>query len=195
MSLLRRALAIVLVAIGIGAATLPPAPAAAWTLWERTAYKTLTYEAMHNAFDLTLYGSLLGGSLVGSPVFLGTNAAMSAAVYYAHEYAWESASPSNEPFTDWTTLSKLVTYRVATTVKNIGLGLMFTGDPTLATGFAVISAVADTGFYLANEWGWGAWQPPGAPAVEPPSRIAQTRTLDAHDRLEIGRGAPISMAY
>ena len=134
-------------------------PAAAMSLWERTAYKTLTYEVMHNAFDLGLYGTMLEGSLAGSPVFLGTNAAMSTAVYYAHEYAWEIVQPSTEPFSDWTTVTKLVTYRAVTAAKNVALGLLFTGDPTLATGFAVISAVADTGFYLVNEWAWGPWVP------------------------------------
>jgi uncharacterized membrane protein len=136
------------------------APAAAWTLEERTALKTLTYEVMHNAFDLTLYNTVLEGTLAGSPVFLGVNAALSAAVYYTHDYVWETVQPATVPFSDWTTFYKLVTFRAATTVKNIGIGLLFTGDPTIATGFAIASAIADTGFFLGNEWAWGAWVPP-----------------------------------
>ncbi|MFX4219665.1 MAG: DUF2061 domain-containing protein [Thalassobaculum sp.] len=144
-----------------GASAQEPAVAgvSASEVWERNLYKTATYEVMANGFDAILYGALLGGTAAAAPAFLLTNAALSTAAYYGHETAWDLGFEDTQPFGGWTLPLRTATYRVVSTAKNYGLGLLFTADPATAAGFAAVSAVADISFYLLNDVAWGAYWP------------------------------------
>ena len=128
-------------------------------IWERNLYKTLTYEVMANGFDIVLYGALLGGTAAQAPAFLVTNAVLSGAAYYLHETAWDIGSDDPQPLGGWTLPARATSYRVVSSAKNYGLGLLFTADPVTAAGFTAVSAVADLSFYLINDLAWSLYWP------------------------------------
>ncbi|SDG21552.1 hypothetical protein [Thalassobaculum litoreum] len=128
-------------------------------VWERNLYKTFTYEVMANGFDIVLYSTLLGGTAAAAPAFILTNAALSTAAYYTHETVWDLGFGNPQPFGGWTLPIRTASYRVVSSAKNYGLGLLFTADPVTAAGFTAVSAVADLSFYLINDLAWNLYWP------------------------------------
>ena len=149
--------------------TLPPlaaAEAAAGTMpvWERTLFKTLTYQAVANLSDLALYDLLLGGTAVAGAGFFAVNAASAAALYYGYEYAWQTLGPPPEEKTHGTIAQKTVAYRVLNSARNFTLGYAFGGSIGIAAGFVAANFVTDTAIFVANEYAWDALRPAaGAP--------------------------------
>lgn len=142
-----------------GEASVPGGRLDSGEVLERNLYKTLTYEVLTNGFDAINYGLILGGNLAGAPVFIGVNAVLAATSYYAHETAWDLGFTDPEPFGGWSLLARTATYRVVSSAKTYGLALLFTGDPVVATSFAVAGAIGDVTVYLANDWAWHAYWP------------------------------------
>lgn len=142
-----------------------PATDQGWSIWELSAYKTLTYEAMAQSFELASYYLILGGSAVGGAGFFVVNAGTAAVTYYAHEMAWQFFGPLPEPFSAWTLPAKAATYRAISIARTFGLGYLVAGDPVVATGFVIVAAIADTGLYVLNDYAWSlaAPPPPSAP--------------------------------
>lgn len=145
-------------------------PAAPLPVWERTLYKTLTYQAASNLSDLALYAALLGGSAAGSAGFVAVNLASAMALYYSHDYAWETLGPAAEDKSHRTVASKTVTYRLVATAKNFALGYAFGGSAAAATAFVAAGAVADTVIFVGNEYAWDAFRPRTA-TRRPPATI------------------------
>lgn len=144
-----------------------PATEQGWSVWELTTYKTLTYEAMANGFDLATYYLILGGTAAGSAGFFAVNAGTAAVAYYTHEIVWSVFGPLPEPYAEWTLATKAVTYRVISVARSYGLGYLIAGDPLLAGGFAIAGGIADTGFYVINDYVWSLVAPPATPASRP----------------------------
>lgn len=149
------------------AATLPvhaqaPAAEQGWSVWELTTYKTLTYEAMAQGFDLAAYYVILGGTAAGSAGFFVANAGTAAVAYYTHEIVWDFLGPLPEPYAEWTLATKAATYRVVSVARSFGLGYLIAGDPLAATGFAIAGGIADTAFYVINDYAWSLLAPPPA---------------------------------
>lgn len=140
----------------------PADTAAPLPAWERTLYKTLTYQAASNLSDLALYGVLLGGSAAGSAGFVAVNLVSAMALYYTHDYAWETLGPAPEDKSHRTVAQKTATYRVAATAKNFALGYAFGGSAVAATAFVAAGAVADTVIFVGNEYAWDAFRPAAA---------------------------------
>ena len=160
--------------LGIGLALLTAVPALAQEagapaadplpVWERTLYKTLTYQAAANLSDLVLYDLLLGGTVAAGGGFFAINAASAAALYYTFEYTWQSLGPAPEDKTHQTVAAKTVLYRMFNSSRNFALGYAFGGSVAAATGFVAANFLTDTAIFVANEYGWDAFRPvPPAP--------------------------------
>jgi len=129
-------------------------------IWERTLYKTLTYQTMANLSDLALYDVLLGGTAVaGGAGFFAANAASAAALYYGYEYAWQIFGPPPGEKTNQTILQKTVLYRVLNSSRNFTLGLTFGGSTTVALAFVGANFVTDTAIFVGNEYAWDLFRP------------------------------------
>jgi uncharacterized membrane protein len=139
-----------------------PATAAAdgsLPVWERTLYKTLTYQAVANLSDLALYDVLLGGAAVAGGGFFVANAASAAALYYGYEYAWQMVGPPPGEKTHEDILHKTVLYRVLNSSRNFTLGLTFGGSTTAAIAFVGANFVTDTIIFVGNEYAWDLFRP------------------------------------
>jgi len=162
-----KAIAMVLAALVVIAA--PARAADPGEVLERNLYKTVTYEVLTNGFDAVMYGLVLGGSAASAPLFVGVNATLAAASYYAHETAWDLGFDEPAPFGDWTLAVRTATYRVVSSTKTYALALVFTGDPVAATSFAVVGAIGDVSIYLLNDIAWDRYWPltvePAAPTI------------------------------
>ena len=145
-------------------------------VWERTLYKTLTYQAAANLSDLALYGVLLGGTAVAGAGFFAVNAVSAASLYYGFEYAWQAFGPPPEEKTNQTIAQKTVLFRVLNSSRNFALGYGFGGSVTVAAGFVAANFVTDTLIFVTNEYAWDVFRP-GAPARSQitPSSLAVIR--------------------
>lgn len=160
-------LAVVLVVVLALAAPAAAQSSREMAMWERSAYKTLTYETMSNGVDLALYSLVLGGTLSAGPTFLLVNAGTAATAYYLHELAWAEWGPPEEEYDSVTQVGKAASFRLANTTRAFGVGLMFVrGDPLAAGTFALLGAAADTAVYVYNDWAWRNWFPVRKP-LEP----------------------------
>lgn len=131
-------------------------------VWERTLYKTLTYQAVANLSDLALYNVLLGGTAVAGGGFFIANAASAAALYYGYEYAWQTVGPPPEQKTHGTIAEKTIYYRLLNSSRNFALGYTFSGSTAVAAGFVAANFLTDTAIFVANEYAWDSFRP-GAP--------------------------------
>ena len=143
-----------------------PAEAAADALpvWERSLYKTLTYQAAANLSDLALYDVVLGGTAAACAGFFAVNAASAAALYFGFEYAWQTLGSAPPETSHGAILEKTVYYRLLNSSRNFALGYAFSGSTAVAAGFVAANVVTDTAIFVANEYGWDAFRPvPPAP--------------------------------
>jgi uncharacterized membrane protein len=135
--------------------TLAPADAGlVLPTWERTLYKTLTYQAVANLSDIVLYNVLIGGSATTAGTFFAANALSAAALYYGFEYTWQSVGPRLEDTNEGTLAEKTVLYRVLNSSRNFALGLTFGGSAAAAGAFVVANFVTDTVIFVGNEYVW-----------------------------------------
>lgn len=160
----RRSITAALLCIGM----LAPVPAGAQEsaaapeplpIWERSFYKTLTYQTLANLSDFALYGVVLGGSAATGAGFVAVNTASAAALYYSYEYLWESYGPPPEQKSHAMIVEKTVYYRALSSAKNFALGYAFVGNVGAAAGFVASSFLADTAIFLGNEYAWDLFRP------------------------------------
>lgn len=137
----------------------PTEPADTLPVWERTLYKTLTYQAVANLSDLALYDLLLGGTAVAGGGFFIVNAASAATLYYGYEYAWQMLGPPPGEKTHGTIAEKTVLYRLLNSSRNFALGLTFGGSTAAAVGFVAANFLTDTVIFVSNEYAWDAFRP------------------------------------
>lgn len=151
-----------IVATGATARAAEPVPAAdagALPTWERTLYKTLTYQAVANLSDLALFSLVLGGTASAGTAFLAVNALSAAGLYYPYEYLWATVGPSSEETTHATVAFKTAVYRMFNASRNFALGYAFAGQTTLAAGFVAANFVTDTAIFVTNEYAWDVFRP------------------------------------
>jgi len=128
-------------------------------VWERTLYKTLTYQAVANLSDLALYDVVLGGTAAAGAGFFAVNAASAAALYFGFEYAWQTLGSSTPDMTHATIMEKTIYYRLLNSSRNFALGYAFSGSAAVAAGFVAVNVVTDTAIFVTNEYGWDAFRP------------------------------------
>lgn len=141
-----------------GAQTPVPLP-----MWQRTLYKTITYQTVLNAADLVLFELLIGGGTVVTAGFFATNALSAAALYYAFEYAWRTHGPTLDQTTERTLVEKTLLYQAVNSGRYFALGYGFGGGAAIATTFTVVNFVADTAIFAVNEYAWDILRPQQAP--------------------------------
>lgn len=123
-------------------------------VWQRTLYKTLTYQAVANLSDVALYNLLIGGSAATVGSFFAANALSAVALYYGFEYAWQSLGPPLEETDAAVLAEKTVLYRVINSSRNFALGYTFSGNMAAAGGFVVANFVTDSAIFVGNEYIW-----------------------------------------
>ncbi len=129
---------------------------------ERSAYKTLSYQAVANLSDLGLFAVILGGSAVTGSSFLVVNAVSAAGLYFPYEYAWTAYGPTTEEMTPYTLAIKTANYRILNAVRNFGVGYLFGAGAIGGATFVAANFITDTAIYLTNEAAWDAVRPTGA---------------------------------
>ncbi|NQW09338.1 MAG: DUF2061 domain-containing protein [Alphaproteobacteria bacterium] len=137
-----------------------PAPLPAW---QRTLYKTITYQAVSNAADLVLFDLLIGGGALATAGFFAANAVTTAALYYGFEYTWQTFGPPLDETTGRTLLEKTILYRGVNSSRIFVLGYVFGGGVGVATAFVAADFVTDTAVFVSNEYVWDILRPQQAP--------------------------------
>ncbi|WPZ33636.1 DUF2061 domain-containing protein [Thalassobaculum sp. OXR-137] len=128
-------------------------------IWQRTLYKTLTYQAAANAADVLVFDMLVGASAATTTGFFIANAATAAAAYYGFEYAWQTWGPTLEETTQETIVEKTILYRFIGVGRNATLGYLYGGSALTAGAFASLNVVYDTSIFLTNEYVWDVLGP------------------------------------
>ena len=138
-------------------------PAVDLPVWQRTLYKTLTYQTVANLSDIALYTVLIAGPSAAAGSFFAANALSAAVLYYGFEYTWQTLGPPLDE-TDATTLAeKTVLYRVINSSRNFALGYTFGGTAAAAGAFVVANFVTDTAIFVGNEYVWDILEPGTSP--------------------------------
>jgi uncharacterized membrane protein len=134
-------------------------------LWERTLYKTLTYQAVANATDLILFELFLinGATAATTAGFFAVNAATAAAAYYSYEYAWRTYGPPLDETDERTLAEKSILYRGIASSRNFILGYAFSGSLASAAAFVAANFATDSVIFLSNEYVWDILRPDLAP--------------------------------
>ncbi len=132
-------------------------------LWQRTLYKTLTYQTAANAADVLVFDLLVGASAATTTGFFVANAATAAAAYYGFEYAWQNLGPSLDETTEQTIVEKTILYRFIGIGRNVTLGYLYGGSVATAGAFAGLNIVYDTSIFLTNEYVWDILRPEQVP--------------------------------
>lgn len=132
-------------------------------LWQRTLYKTLTYQAAANAADVLVFDLLVGASAATTTGFLVANAATAAVAYYGFEYAWQNLGPSLDEANEQTIVEKTILYRFIGIGRNVTLGYLYGGSVATAGAFAGLNIVYDTSIFLTNEYVWDILRPERTP--------------------------------
>lgn len=132
-------------------------------LWQRTLYKTLTYQAAANAADVLVFDLLVGASAATTTGFFFANAATAAAAYYGFEYAWQNLGPTLDETNEQTIVEKTILYRFIGIGRNVTLGYLYGGSVATAGAFAGLNIVYDTSIFLTNEYVWDILRPERAP--------------------------------
>lgn len=132
-------------------------------LWQRTLYKTLTYQAAANAADVLVFDLLVGASAATTTGFFVVNAATAAAAYYGFEYAWQNLGPTLDETTEQTIVEKTILYRFIGIGRNFTLGYLYGGGAVTAGAFAGLNIVYDTSIFLTNEYVWDILRPERTP--------------------------------
>ena len=132
----------------------PPLPA-----WERSLYKTLTFQTAANVTDVLLFAAIVNAGAVAGAAFLAANTATAAVLYYPYELMWSTFGPTTAETTPETIVTKAVGYQVLTAARNLALVYAFTGALLPAAGFAVATFAVDAAIYVANEVAWDAFRP------------------------------------
>lgn len=152
-----------LLAAAPGARAQEAAAAEPLPTWERTLYKTLTYQAVANLSDVALYGLVLGGSATTGAGFFAVNALSAAGLYYGYEYLWQAYGPPPEEKTHQTVAEKTILYRAFNSTRNFTLGYVFGGSIATAVGFVAANFATDTVIFVANEYAWDLFRPQAVP--------------------------------
>lgn len=139
-------------------AILPPLPD-----WERAAYKTLTFQTAANLADAALFAVISGTGAGTGAIFLATNTASAAALYYPYELAWTTFGPAPSDTTAETLAVKTVGYQTLTSARNVALSYAFTGALLPSVGFAVTAFAMDSVIYATNEVAWDVFRPRAEP--------------------------------
>jgi uncharacterized membrane protein len=127
--------------------------------WQRTLYKTITYQAMGNISDFLFYQALIGGAPLATGSFVIVNAATGFSLYYGFEYAWETVIPPAEDKEARSLLEKTVLYRALNSSKNFAVGYAYSGSAALASVYVASTFVSDTAIFVANEYLWNSLRP------------------------------------
>lgn len=146
-----------------GSAPAVPDPAVVMPVWERAAYKTLTFQTAAMLGDVVLFAVISGSGTATGVAFLAANVASATALYYPYESAWEILGPPPSETTAATRATKTLAYEVLTSARNVALSYAFTGLLLPSAGFAAAAFAMDTVLYAANDLAWDALVPRAEP--------------------------------
>lgn len=132
--------------------------------WQRTLYKTITFQAVVNATDVLMFDLVIGAHPVVLGGFFVTNAATAAGLYYGFEYLWRAYGPPLEETDEKTIAKKAVLFQATNSGRIFALGWILGATPAQATMLAGALFVTDTVVFYGNEYIWDIMRPTkGAP--------------------------------
>ncbi|MDF1793756.1 MAG: hypothetical protein P1U88_17725 [Thalassobaculaceae bacterium] len=127
--------------------------------WQRTLYKTITFQAMANATDLLLFDALIGGHAIVVGGFVVANAASAAGLYYGFEYMWQREGPTLAETTETTLLKKSLLFQAVNSGRIFLLGYTLGAGAPIAAALAGSVFVTDTVVFFGNEYVWDIMRP------------------------------------
>ncbi|WPZ36001.1 hypothetical protein T8K17_07615 [Thalassobaculum sp. OXR-137] len=127
--------------------------------WQRTLYKTVTFQAVANATDLLLFDTLIGGHAVLLGGFVVANAATAAGLYYGFEYLWQREGPTLAETDETTILKKSLLFQSVNGGRIFLLGYGLGASAPAAALLAGTVFVTDLAVFYANEYVWDVLRP------------------------------------
>lgn len=127
--------------------------------WQRTLYKTVTFQAVANATDLLLFDALIGGHAVLLGGFVVANAATAAGLYYGFEYLWQQEGPALADTDETTLLKKSLLFQSVNGGRIFLLGYGLGAGAPAAALLAGTVFVTDLAVLYANEYVWDIMRP------------------------------------
>jgi|GEM_PF-733078 len=140
-----------------------PTPEPDLPVWQRTLYKTLTYQAAANVADVMVFDLLVGATAAVNTGFFVANAASAAVAYYGFEYAWQNLGPGLDEAAEQNLAEKLILFRFIGVGRNFALGYVFGGGPVTGAAYAAANVIYDTAIFTTNEYVWDVMRPDRAP--------------------------------
>lgn len=135
--------------------------------WQRTLYKTITFQAVANATDLLVFDALIGGHALVLGGFVVANAATAAGLYYGFEYLWQQEGPSLAETDETTLVKKSLLFQSVNSGRIFLLGYGLGATAPAAAMLASTVFVTDIAVYYANEYVWDVMQPVGVVSSAP----------------------------
>lgn len=138
--------------------------------WQRTLYKTISFQAVANATDLLLFDALIGGHPFVLGGFVVANAATAAGLYYGFEYLWQQEGPSLTDTDEMTLVKKSLLFQSVNSGRIFLLGYGLGAGAPAAALLAGTVFVTDIAVFYGNEYFWDIMRPmdtetPGTPAI------------------------------
>jgi len=138
--------------------------------WQRTLYKTITFQAVANATDLLLFDALIGGHAFVLGGFVVANAATAAGLYYGFEYLWQQEGPTLAETDEVTLVKKSLLFQSVNSGRIFLLGYGLGATAPAAALLAGTVFVTDVAVFYGNEYFWDIVRPidsaaPGTPAI------------------------------
>lgn len=127
--------------------------------WQRTLYKTITFQAVANATDLLLFDTLIGGHPLMLGGFAVANAATAAGLYYGFEFLWQREGPALETTTETTLVKKSLLFQAVNGGRVFLLGYALGAGAPAAALLAGSIFVTDSVVYYGNEYVWDILRP------------------------------------
>lgn len=136
--------------------------------WQRTLYKTITFQAVANATDLLLFDTLVGGHPLMLGGFAVANAATAAGLYYGFEFLWQREGPALEATTETTLVKKSLLFQAVNGGRVFLLGYALGAGAPAAALLAGSIFVTDSVVYYGNEYVWDILRPMETGAAQNP---------------------------
>jgi len=128
--------------------------------WFHAVEKTITYESLAS-IDALVVGLWWSGDGVTGASFAVISALTAASAYYLHELTWNALGPDpNSADPQVLGLWKMITYRVVSATRVLGLTYLLTGNAMVSGTYVVINTVLDSAIYYVNDLLWAWLGPP-----------------------------------
>jgi hypothetical protein len=129
--------------------------------WSQLLTKTVIYQSLSTVLEAGLFVLVYGGGSGAAGTVALATAASAGAVYFVHEYVWESALAEDADRSDpFVVLGKTIAYRAVSTLRSVTWGGTLAAAGGAAVGFWGAFAVLDSALYALTDLAFAQWRPP-----------------------------------